>query len=100
MKRSLEEIAAALGLRLFGEPGQIGDGSRIGAGCVIGSGVSIGRNCEIYPRVTMYPGTTLGDRVIVHSGAVLGSDGFGYVRDRKTGHYEKFPQAGSLVIEA
>ena len=32
----------------------------------------------------MYPGTTLGDRVIVHAGAVLGSDGFGYVRDRKT----------------
>ena len=48
----------------------------------------------------MYPGTTLGDRVIVHAGAVLGSDGVGYVRDRKTGHYEKFPQAGSLVIEA
>jgi UDP-3-O-[3-hydroxymyristoyl] glucosamine N-acyltransferase len=85
---------------VIGERAQIGDGSRIGAGCVIGSGVSIGRNCEIYPRVTMYPGTTLGDRVIVHAGAVLGSDGFGYVRDRKTGHYEKFPQAGSLVIEA
>jgi UDP-3-O-[3-hydroxymyristoyl] glucosamine N-acyltransferase len=85
---------------VIGERAQIGDGSRIGAGCVIGSGVSIGRNCEIYPRVTMYPGTTLGDRVIVHAGAVLGSDGFGYVRDRTTGHYEKFPQAGSLVIEA
>jgi UDP-3-O-[3-hydroxymyristoyl] glucosamine N-acyltransferase len=85
---------------VIGERAQIGDGSRIGAGCVIGSGVSIGRNCEIYPRVTMYPRTTLGDRVIVHAGAVLGSDGFGYVRDRTTGHYEKFPQAGSLVIEA
>ena len=85
---------------VIGGRAQIGDRSRIGAGCVIGSGVSIGRNCEIYPRVTMYPGTTLGDRVIVHAGAVLGSDGFGYVRDRKTGHYEKFPQAGSLVIEA
>ncbi len=47
----------------------------------------------------MYPGTTLGDRVIVHAGAVLGSDGFGYVRDRKTGRYEKFPQVGRLVIE-
>ena len=48
----------------------------------------------------MYPGTTLGDRVIVHAGAVLGSDGFGYVRDRTTGHYEKFPQTGTLAIEA
>jgi UDP-3-O-[3-hydroxymyristoyl] glucosamine N-acyltransferase len=37
--------------------------------------------------------------VIVHAGAVLGSDGFGYVRDRKTGHYEKFPQVGRLLIE-
>jgi UDP-3-O-[3-hydroxymyristoyl] glucosamine N-acyltransferase len=41
----------------------------------------------------------LGDRVIVHAGAVLGSDGFGYVRDSKTGRYEKFPQIGRLEIE-
>ena len=78
---------------------QIGENTRIGAGCAIGAGVKIGRDCEIYPNVTIYPGTTLGDRVIVHAGAVLGSDGFGYVRDRKTGHYEKFPQVGRLVIE-
>lgn len=77
---------------------QIGENTRIAAGCVIGAGVRIGRDCEIYPNVTIYPGTTLGDRVIVHAGAVLGSDGFGYVRDRKSGHYEKFPQVGHLVI--
>jgi UDP-3-O-[3-hydroxymyristoyl] glucosamine N-acyltransferase len=41
----------------------------------------------------------VGDRVIVHAGAVLGSDGFGYVRDPKSGGYEKFPQVGRLVIE-
>lgn len=81
------------------ERAQIGENTRIAAGCAIGAGVRIGRECEIYPNVTMYPGTTLGDRVIVHAGAVLGSDGFGYVRDRKTGHYEKFPQVGRLVIE-
>jgi UDP-3-O-[3-hydroxymyristoyl] glucosamine N-acyltransferase len=78
---------------------QIGENTRIGAGCSIGSGVKIGRDCEIYPNVSIYPGTTLGDRVLIHAGAVLGSDGFGYVRDRKTGHYEKFPQVGRLVIE-
>jgi len=78
---------------------QIGDGTNIGAGCAIGKGVKIGSACEIYPNVTIYPGTTLGDRIIVHAGAVLGSDGFGYVRDRKTGHYEKFPQVGRLIIE-
>ena len=84
---------------VVGERAQIGENTRIGAGCAIGAGVKIGHHCEIYPNVTMYPGTTLGDRVIVHAGAVLGSDGFGYVRDRKTGHYEKFPQVGRLVIE-
>jgi UDP-3-O-[3-hydroxymyristoyl] glucosamine N-acyltransferase len=71
----------------------------IGSGSTIGAGVRIGHDCEIYPNVTIYPGTRLGHRVIVHAGAVLGSDGFGYVRDRKTGHYEKFPQVGRLVIE-
>jgi len=53
----------------------------------------------IYPNVTVYAGTTLGNRVIVHAGAVLGSDGFGYVRDPQSGRYEKFPQVGRLTIE-
>jgi UDP-3-O-[3-hydroxymyristoyl] glucosamine N-acyltransferase len=41
----------------------------------------------------------LGDRVIVHAGAVLGADGFGYVRDPQTGAYTQFPQQGTLVVE-
>lgn len=81
------------------EGARIGGRSRIGAGSAIGAGVSIGHDCEIYSNVTIYPGASLGDRVIVHAGAVLGSDGFGYVHDRKTGRYEKFPQVGRLVIE-
>jgi UDP-3-O-[3-hydroxymyristoyl] glucosamine N-acyltransferase len=81
------------------ERSRIGDNSRVGAGCAIGADVTLGSGCEIYPNVTIYSGATLGDRVIVHAGAALGSDGFGYVRDRKTGHYEKFPQVGRLVIE-
>ena len=84
---------------VVGDRAQIGENTRIASGCIVGAGVKIGRDCEIYPNVTIYPGTRLGDRVIVHAGAVLGSDGFGYVRDRKTGHYEKFPQVGRLVIE-
>ncbi len=84
---------------VIGERAQIGARTRIGAGCAIGAGARIGEDCEIYPNVTIYPRTTLGGRVIVHAGAVLGSDGFGYVRERKTGHYEKFPQVGRLVIE-
>ena len=84
---------------VISERTQIGENTRIGAGCVLGAEVSIGAECDIYPNVTIYQGTTLGKRVIVHAGAVLGSDGFGYVRDSKSGHYEKFPQVGRLVIE-
>jgi len=77
----------------------IGEHSWIGAGCVIGTGVVIGQESKIYPRVTIYPGTRIGDRVVVHAGAVLGSDGFGYVRDPSSGRHEKFPQVGRLDIE-
>jgi UDP-3-O-[3-hydroxymyristoyl] glucosamine N-acyltransferase len=84
---------------VIGEGARIKNGTRIDEGAVIGAGVTIGSDCEVYPNVTIYAGTNLGDRVIVHAGAVLGSDGFGYVRDRETGHYEKFPQVGRLVIE-
>jgi UDP-3-O-[3-hydroxymyristoyl] glucosamine N-acyltransferase len=84
---------------VIGEGVHIGEGAWIGAGCVIGNRASIGRNCDLYPNVTLYPGVKLGDRVVVHSGAVLGSDGFGYVRDPATGHHQKFPQLGRLEIE-
>jgi UDP-3-O-[3-hydroxymyristoyl] glucosamine N-acyltransferase len=83
---------------VIGEKVEIGDHTWIGAGAVIGAGVRVGRDCEIYPNVTIYPGARLGERVIVHAGAVLGCDGFGYVRDRASGAYEKFPQVGSLEI--
>jgi UDP-3-O-[3-hydroxymyristoyl] glucosamine N-acyltransferase len=78
---------------------KIGAEAWIGAGVVVGAGVEIGSHVEVYPRVSLYPGVKIGNRVIIHSGAVLGSDGFGYVRDAATGHYEKFPQIGRLEIE-
>lgn len=76
----------------------IGEHTKVGAGCVIGDGVELGDDCEIYPNVTIYAGSRLGNRVIVHAGAVLGSDGFGYVRDPESGRHEKFPQIGKLEI--
>jgi UDP-3-O-[3-hydroxymyristoyl] glucosamine N-acyltransferase len=81
------------------EDAEIGRGTSIGAGAVIGAGVRIGKDCRVYPRAVLYPGVTLGDRVVVHAGAVLGADGFGYVRDAATGEYLQFPQQGRLVVE-
>jgi UDP-3-O-[3-hydroxymyristoyl] glucosamine N-acyltransferase len=83
---------------VIGEKVVIGKSTWIGAGAVIGEDVSIGRDCRLHPNVTIYPGAKLGDRVVVHAGAVLGSDGFGYVQDKTTGHREQFPQIGRLEI--
>jgi UDP-3-O-[3-hydroxymyristoyl] glucosamine N-acyltransferase len=77
----------------------IGRGARIGAGAVLGADVIVGADCVLYPRAVLYPGVTLGDRVTVHAGAVLGADGFGYVRDPADGAYIQFPQQGTLVVE-
>ena len=77
----------------------IGDRTRVGPGSVISSGVTLGRDCDVAANVTILPGTSLGDRVQVQAGAVLGSMGFGYVRDAETGAYIAFPQQGTLVIE-
>ena len=76
----------------------IGERCYIATGCYVGEGVVIGDDCEVYPRVVVYPGTTIGRRVIIHAGAVLGSDGFGFVRDDVHGRYVKFPQIGRLVV--
>lgn len=61
----------------------LGEGVSIGAGCYIGHGVRIGAHSRLYPNVSLYDGVTLGERVIVHSGAVIGSDGFGYALGAK-----------------
>jgi UDP-3-O-[3-hydroxymyristoyl] glucosamine N-acyltransferase len=91
---------AAVGPRvILGEEVKVGDETTIGPGSVIADGATIGSHCRLDANVTIYPGTTLGDRVIVQAGAVLGSEGFGYVRDPQTGRYEQFPQVGRLVIE-
>jgi UDP-3-O-[3-hydroxymyristoyl] glucosamine N-acyltransferase len=90
----------AIGPRaILGERVRIGDETAIGPGSVIGNDTIIGSDCRLDANVIIYPGTSLGDRVVVQAGAVLGSEGFGYVRDSQTGHYEQFPQIGRLVIE-
>ncbi len=96
-----EDISIGPGVVIEGAMGSthICKGTRIDAGAFIGECVSIGEGCHIYPRVTIYHGTTLGNRVVVHAGAVLGADGFGYVRDPATGAYTQFPQEATLFIE-
>jgi UDP-3-O-[3-hydroxymyristoyl] glucosamine N-acyltransferase len=94
---------AAIGGRVFvgeyaviGPAAKLGDGVTIGAHCVIGDGASIGDGTRLWPGVTVYPGATLGKRVIVHSGARIGCDGFGYVfRD---GLHNKIPHVGRCII--
>jgi len=74
----------------------IGDGCSIGAGSHIGEGVSIGSGGMIYPNVTIYRNCILGDRVIVHSGAVIGADGFGIAMEGE--RWIKVPQIGCVRI--
>ena len=62
-------------------------------GVVIGDDVEIGNDVLIYPNVTIYHRCKIGNRVIIHSGTVVGSDGFGFV-PRPDGTYEKIPQVG------
>jgi len=75
---------------------KIGGGSSIGAGCAIGAKVRIGAGCMLHANATVYDNAILGDRVVLHSGSVIGADGFGYVMSG--GHYEKFPQIGRVEI--
>jgi UDP-3-O-[3-hydroxymyristoyl] glucosamine N-acyltransferase len=77
----------------------IGPRTRIGAGAVIEANVIVGADCTIGSRVTLCAGAQLGDRVVVQPGAVLGSTGFGYVRNPETGEHLLFPQQGSFIIE-
>jgi UDP-3-O-[3-hydroxymyristoyl] glucosamine N-acyltransferase len=81
---------------VIGEDAHIGSGTQIGAHTVVGAGCWIGENCRIHPRVTMYAGVRIGHRVEIHSGAVIGSDGFGFAFDGE--RYWKFPQAGIVEI--
>jgi UDP-3-O-[3-hydroxymyristoyl] glucosamine N-acyltransferase len=82
---------------VLGEGVRVGERSYIGAGAVVGDGVRIGSDCRVGERVVILSGTELGDRAVVHPGAVLGGEGFGFVRDGDA--HRKIPQVGRLVIE-
>jgi UDP-3-O-[3-hydroxymyristoyl] glucosamine N-acyltransferase len=83
---------------VIGERVRIGRNSKIAHGSVIGDDVIVGCDVRIYPNVTVRENCQIGDRVIVHSGAVIGSDGFGFAPE-KDGRYKKIPQVGNVVLE-
>ena len=75
----------------------IGDDCDIGAGCLLGAGVEIGSGSLLYPHVTVYHECIIGERAILHSGSVIGADGFGFAPqpDRS---WLKIPQLGRVRI--
>jgi UDP-3-O-[3-hydroxymyristoyl] glucosamine N-acyltransferase len=81
----------------------VGAGCRIAGGVQLMSGVCVGDHCEIgpdtviHPNVTVYGNTRIGARVLIHAGAVIGADGFGFFPDR--GRLRKWPHVGNVVIE-
>ena len=68
----------------------------IGAGCSVGEGAVVGDDSCLYPGVVVYPGCRIGERAIVHSGAVIGADGFGIASE--DGRWLKIPQIGGVRI--
>jgi UDP-3-O-[3-hydroxymyristoyl] glucosamine N-acyltransferase len=74
----------------------IGDRTILVANVYVGHGVRIGEACILNPQVVIRYECNVGDRVVIHSGTVIGADGFGYVRD--DGIYHKVPQVGNVEI--
>ncbi|MFN0103269.1 MAG: UDP-3-O-(3-hydroxymyristoyl)glucosamine N-acyltransferase [Bryobacteraceae bacterium] len=81
---------------VIGERASIGAGAVIGPGCFVGDDCSIGAGSLLHAGVTIYDGVRVGARAVLHSGAVLGADGFGFVRVGEA--YRKFPQVGTVEL--
>jgi UDP-3-O-[3-hydroxymyristoyl] glucosamine N-acyltransferase len=81
----------------------LGHGVQLGARSVLMGGNHVGRDCRIgddvclFPNVVLYPGTQVGNRVLIHAGTIIGSDGYGYVFDE--GRHRKVQQVGNVVIQ-
>lgn len=85
-------------LAYVGKGSTVGAGSRIYGGAYLGSEVQVGKDCLIYPGVRVLDACRIGNRVIIHSGTVIGADGFGFAQDER-GHHYKIPQVGCVQID-
>ena len=81
----------------IGDNVEIGDGCRIHPHATIEDNTKLGCNCNIYPNVTIYHNCRIGNNVTIHSGSVIGADGFGFAPN--TEGYDKIPQIGIVTIE-
>ena len=76
---------------------ELGEDVVIGPNCFVGRGTRIGRGTRLYANVTVYHDCVIGEDCILHSGVVIGADGFGFARER-SGAWVKIPQTGRVVI--
>ena len=81
-----------------GKNTSVGDYTKVYEHVFIGDGVKIGSHCIIYPGVRIYPGMEIGDNVIIHANAVIGSDGFGFA-PLEDGTWKKIEHTGNVIIE-
>ena len=79
---------------------RIGRGTRLGPACIVGENSVLGQDCLLHARVTLYHGVEIGDRAILHSGCVLGADGFGFAPDprQQAGAWAKIAQIGGVLV--
>ena len=92
----IDESATIGPFACLGKDARVGAHAVIGAGCYLGNGVEVGEGSCLYPQVVVYHDCTIGKRAILHSGAVIGSDGFGLAMEN--GRWLKVPQIGRVVI--
>lgn len=93
---TLHESVAIGANAIIGDGVVLAAGVVIGAGCVIGNGTIVDEDSRLFPNVTLYHEVVIGERVTIHSGSVIGSDGFGFANDQ--GRWVKIHQLGRVVI--
>lgn len=81
-----------------GKNASVGDYTKVYEHVFIGDGAKVGSHCIIYPGARIYPGMEIGDNVIIHANAVIGSDGFGFA-PLEDGTWKKIEHTGNVIIE-
>jgi UDP-3-O-[3-hydroxymyristoyl] glucosamine N-acyltransferase len=95
--RAKVAASASIGpLAVVEDDAEVGERAAIGPGCIVQTGAKIGADSVLVSHVNLYPGVTLGERCLLHAGAVVGGDGFGFAAN--AGAWVKVPQVGGVRI--